>query len=43
MDAFLISLHFHEELETDKSDFGEQFEQQLKHLIIELADIIEEP
>jgi hypothetical protein len=42
-DVFLISLHFAEELATVKSDFGEQFEQQLKHLITELANVGEEP
>jgi hypothetical protein len=43
VDVFLISLHFAEELATVKSDFGEQFDQQLKHLITEFADITEEP
>ena len=40
---FLISLHFAEELATAKSDFEEQFDQQLKHLITEFADVTEEP
>ncbi len=43
MDVLLISLHFVEELATLKSDFGEKFDQQLKHLIAEFADITEEP
>jgi hypothetical protein len=43
MDDFLIFLHFAEELATFKSDFGEQFDQQLKHLITEFADVTEEP
>jgi hypothetical protein len=42
-DVFLISLHFAEDLATVKSDFGEQFDQQLKQLITEFADITEEP
>jgi hypothetical protein len=42
-DVFLISLHFVEELATVKSDFGEQFDQQLKNLITEFADVMEEP
>ena len=33
VDVFLISLHFAEKLATVKSDFGEQFDQQLRHLI----------
>ncbi len=43
MDVFLISLHFSEELATVESDFGEQFDQQLGHLITEFTDITEEP
>jgi hypothetical protein len=42
LDAFLISLYFAEELATVKSDFREQFDQQLRHLITEFADITEE-
>jgi len=42
-DAFLISLHFAEDLASDKSDFGDQFDQQLKKLITEFADVTEEP
>jgi hypothetical protein len=43
VDVFLISLHFVEELATVKSDFGEQFDQQRKHIITEFADDTEEP
>ncbi len=43
MDVVLISLHFAEELAVVKSDFGEKFDQQLKHLITEFADVTEEP
>ena len=43
VDVFLISLHFAEELATVKSYFGEQFDQQLKHLITEFVDVTEEP
>jgi hypothetical protein len=42
VDVFLISLYFAEELATVKSDFGEQFDQQLKQLIAEFADVTEE-
>ena len=41
--VFLISLHFAEDLASVKSDFGEHFDQQLKQLITEFADITEEP
>ncbi len=42
-DVFLISfIVFDEELETVKSDYGGQFYQQLKHHIMEFADITEE-
>jgi hypothetical protein len=43
VDVFLISLYFAEKLATVKSDFGEQSNQQLKHLITEFADLTEEP
>jgi hypothetical protein len=43
VDVFLISLQFAEDLATVKSDFGEQYDQQLKHLITEFADVTEEP
>jgi hypothetical protein len=39
--VFLISLHFAEDLASVKSDFGEQFDQQLKQLITEFADVTE--
>jgi hypothetical protein len=42
-DVFLISLHFAEDLASDNSDIGDQFDQQLKQLITELADVTEEP
>jgi hypothetical protein len=42
-DVFLISLHFVEDLASVKSDFGEQFDQQLKQLITKFADITEDP
>jgi hypothetical protein len=43
VDVFLISLHFAEELALVKSEFGEQLDQQLKHIITEFADVTEEP
>ncbi len=42
-DVFLIFLQFKEDLESIKSDFGEQFDKQLKQLITEFADVTEEP
>ena len=42
-DVFLISFHFVWESASVKSDFGEEFDQQLKQLITEFADITEEP
>ena len=42
-DFFLISLHFAEELATVKSVYGEHFDQQLKHIITDFADVTEEP
>ena len=41
--VLLTFLYFAEELATVKSDFGEQFDQHLKHLITEFADVTEEP
>jgi len=41
-DVFLISLHFAEDLASVKSYFGDQFDQQLKQLITEFADVTEE-
>ena len=43
MDVFITSLHFAKELATVKSNFGEQFDQQLKHLITEFVYNTEEP
>jgi hypothetical protein len=43
VDIFFIFLHFAEELATVKSDFGDQFDHQLKHIITELADVTEKP
>jgi hypothetical protein len=42
-DNFLNSLQFNKYSYTIKSDFGEQFHKHLKELIIEFADITEEP
>jgi len=42
-DVFLISLQFKEDLETIKSDFGEQFDKQLKQLITDYVGVTEEP
>jgi hypothetical protein len=42
-DIFLISLHFAEDLASVKSDFGKQFDKQLKQLITEFADVTEKP
>jgi hypothetical protein len=42
-DVFLISLHFVEDLASVKSDFEDQFDQQLKQLITEFVDVTEEP
>ena len=42
-DVFFISLNFAEDMASDKSDFGDQFDQQLKQRIIEFADVTEGP
>jgi len=42
-DVFLISLYFAEDSASVKSDFEEQFDQQLKQFITEFADVTEEP
>ena len=42
-DVLLISLHFTEDLASVTSGFGDQFDQQLKQLITEFADVTEEP
>ena len=41
--VFLISLHFDENVVSVKSEFGEQFDQQLKQLITEFEDVTKEP
>jgi hypothetical protein len=41
--VFMISLQFKEDLDTIKSDFGEEFDKQIKKLITEFADVTEEP
>jgi hypothetical protein len=41
-DVLLIFLHFAEELPNVTSDSGKPFDQQLKHIITEFADITEE-
>jgi hypothetical protein len=43
VNVFLISLHFAKELATVKSHFVKLFDQQLKHLITEFADVTGEP
>ncbi len=43
MSFLYISLLFAEDLASVKSGFGDQFDQQLKQLITELADVKEEP
>ena len=42
-DVFHISLHFAEDLTSVKIDFGDQFNQQLKQLVTEFANVTEEP
>ena len=42
-DVFLMSLEFAEDLASVKSNFGEQFDQQLKQSIIEFAGVREKP
>jgi hypothetical protein len=42
-DICFISLQFKEDLETIKSDFGEQFDKRFKELLTEFADVTEEP
>ena len=42
-ELFLVSLHFTEELESIKTDFGSEFDIQLKQLITEFADVTQEP
>ena len=42
-DVFFISLQFKEDLETIKSDFGEQIDKHPKQLITKFVDVTEEP
>jgi len=42
-ELFLVSLHFAEELETFKTDFGSELDTKLKELITEFADVTQEP
>jgi hypothetical protein len=42
-DVFLISLHAAEDLAPAQNDFGEKFDQQLKQLITDFADVTEDP
>ncbi len=39
----LVSLHFSEELESIKMDFGPEQDTQLKKLVTEFADVTQEP
>ncbi len=38
-ELFLVSLHFSEELESIKTDFGPELDTQLKKLITEFVDV----
>ena len=40
---FLVSLHFAEEFESIKTNFGPELDTQLKELITEFADVTQEP
>jgi hypothetical protein len=42
-ELFLVSLHFAEELESIKTDFGPELDTQLKKLVTEFADVTQEP
>ena len=42
-DVLLISIHIAQDLASVKSVFGELFDQQLKKIIKEFADVAEEP
>ena len=42
-ELFLASLHFAEELESIKTNFGQEFDIQLKELFIEFDDVTHEP
>ncbi len=39
----MISLQFKEDLDTIKSNFGEEFDKQIEELITEFADVTKEP
>jgi hypothetical protein len=41
-ELFLVSLHFSEELESIKTDFGPELDKQLKELITEFVDVTQE-
>ena len=42
-ELFLVSLHFNEELQSNKMNFGSELDTKLKKLIIEFADVTQEP
>jgi hypothetical protein len=42
-ELLLVSLHFSEELESIKTDFGPELDTQLKKLVTEFADVTQEP
>ena len=42
-EMFLVSLHFAEELESLKTDFGSELKIQLRELVTEFADATQEP
>jgi hypothetical protein len=42
-ELFLVSLHFAEELESIKTDFGPELDTQLKKLVTEYVDVTKEP
>ena len=38
-ELFLVSLHFSEELESTKTDFGSELDTELKKLVTEFVDV----
>ena len=42
-ELFLVSLHFSEELESIKADFGPELDTQLKKLVTKFADVTQKP
>ncbi len=42
-ELFLVSLHFAEEVESIKTDFGPELDTQLKELVTEFVDVTQEP